>query len=500
MSLDAIKSFYVDNKVQIIAVSSNGVIESTDNVLFNFKVGNKIENHHPFFYSLLPLLKEKNTEETFPCINLNINDKLRIVDISILNREKQLYIVLTDFTNHYEYSQPLVQEKNESVISENKLKFEKELLFAKEEFKNNFLAHLNHEIRNPLNALLGFAELLGETKLTFQQKETLGVLQKTGVHIKTLMDDLLDISKIETGSLSIKDVPFNLQSVVVSMCKHFQLKKNNPKIEITYHMASDLPAKLYGDPTRVNQILYNLLENAYRNTQKGKILLDVFLDQMISKKEASIAFKIKDSGKGISNEEAEKIFDSYIQLQIEKEKPIGQGLGLKIVKDLTTLLGGSVSVSSKLNEGSTFIVKLPFKTREGSTKRKTVPKGSGIVMNKRILAIEDDTINQMLLMKQFIDNDKGYTLAIAPDTPSALQMLENKKYLAIIIKQNYDTTTGIELMETIKSKPQFNEIPILVVSGKSMINEQKAILDAGASAFLIKPYSKSEIFKALRKL
>lgn len=500
MSLDAIKTFYVDNKVQIIAVSSQGVIQLSDNILFDFKKDKKIEDHHPFFYSLLPLLAEGNTKESFPCINLNINDKQKIVDITIEKKEKQLYVVLTDFTNHYENSQPLVQEKNESVIASNKLRFEKELLFAKEEFKNNFLAHLNHEIRNPLNALLGFAEILAETNLTFSQKETLGVLQKTGVHIKVLMDDLLDISKIETGSLKIKDVPFNLQSVIASMCKHFQIKKNNSKIELTDTTDKDVPSKLYGDPTRVNQILYNLIENAYRNTDEGTIELHVSLNKMISNNVASIEFNVKDNGKGISDKQIKTIFDSYIQLQIEQEKPLGDGLGLKIVKDLSTILGGSVSVTSELNVGSVFTVKLPFKTRDKSTKRKTVPKGSGIVMNKRILAIEDDTLNQMLLMKQFIDNDKGYSLAIAPDTASALQMLENKKFLAVIIKQNYDKTTGIELIENIKSNPKFEAIPILVVSGKSMIKEQDAILNAGASAFLKKPYSKSEIFKALQAL
>lgn len=500
MSLNAIKNFYIDNKVQIVAVDTQGTILSSDDVLFTFKKNEKIEDQHPFFYSLLPFLAANNTKESFPCINLNIDDIKKIVDITILNREDKLYVILTDFTDHYVYSQPLVQEKNESVIAGNKLKFEKELLFAKESFKNNFLAHLNHEIRNPLNALLGFTELLGETNLTFQQKETLGVLQKTGVHIKVLLDDLLDISKIETGALEIKEVPFNLQSVIASMSKHFQVKKNNSNIELSYATDANVPSKLFGDPTRINQILYNLLENAYRNTKKGSIKLHTSLNELSADKVAAIQFKIIDTGSGISKKQIGTIFDSYIQLQIEKEKPLGDGLGLKIVKDLTTLLGGKVTVKSEVGKGSEFTVIIPFKTRNKKSQRKTVPKGSGIVMNKRILAIEDDTINQMLLMKQFIDNDKGYSLAIAPDTPSALMMLDKRKYLAIIIKQTYGTTTGLEIIEQLKKNSKFNAIPILVVSGKSMIKEQDAIINAGASAFLKKPYSKNEIFSALQQL
>ncbi len=500
MNLSTIKTFYIDERVQIIAVDSQGLIISSDNIIFDFKANEKIEDQHPFFYALLPFLAEKNTKETFPCINLNIDDKQKIVDITILNKDKQLYVVLTDFTNHYLYSQPLVQEKNESVIAKNKLKFEKELLFAKEEFKNNFLAHLNHEIRNPLNALLGFAELLGETSLTFQQKETVGVLQKTGAHIKILLDDLLDISKIESGVLQIKEVPFNLQSVIASMTKHFQVKKNNSNIELTYETDEDVPAKFFGDPTRINQILYNLLENAYRNTKNGAIKLHTSLTEKALDGSVSVQFNITDTGEGISEQQIATIFDSYIQLQIEEAKPLGEGLGLKVVKDLTTLLGGSVSVESKINQGSTFTVILPFKTRDKKSKRKTVPKGSGIVMNKRILAVEDDTLNQMLLMKQFIDNDKGYSLAIATDTVSALKLLNDKKFLAIIIKQKYASTTGIEFLGELKNNPKLTSIPVLVVSGKSMNTEQEAILNAGASAFLKKPYSKSQIFSALQKL
>ncbi len=500
MSLNAIKAFYIDKKVQIIAVDTQGVILTSDDILFSFKPNEKIEDQHPFFYSLLPFLAAKNTKESFPCINLNINGQQKIVDITILKKDEELYVILTDFTNHYVYSQPLVQEKNESVIASNRLKFEKELLFAKEMFKNSFLAHLNHEIRNPLNALLGFTELLGETNLTFQQKETLSVLQKTGMHIKVLMDDLLDISKIETGILEIKEVPFNLQSVIASMTKHFQVKKNNPNIELSYLTDQDVPAKLFGDPTRINQILYNLLENAYRNTKKGGIALQISLNNKSKDNIASIQFKITDTGQGISEKQIATIFDSYVQLEIEKERPLGDGLGLKIVKDLTTLLGGSVTVESEVGVGSVFTVILPFKTREKISKRKSVPKGSGIIMNKRILAIEDDTLNQMLLMKQFIDNDKGYSLAIAPDTESALKLLDTKHFLAIIIKQTYASSTGIDLIEKLKSNDKFKSIPILVVSGKSMIKEQDAILNAGASAFLKKPYSKNEIFSALQKL
>jgi len=500
MSLKDIKASYIDHKVQIIAVDSLGLILASDDVLFPFKKNHKLEEQHPFFYTLLPLLVHDTVSESFTCVNLEIGTISKIVDVSILNKEDKLYVVLTDFTSHYIETRPIIQEKNDSVIARNKLTFEREVHFAKEEFKNIFLAHLNHEIRNPLNALLGFTELLGETKLTFQQKETLGVLQRTGLHIKVLMDDLLDISKIETGALEIKGVPFNLHTLLAGLIKHFQIKKNNSNIELSYCTESDVPPKLFGDPTRIKQILYNLFENAYKNTKEGSIVLNTSLVEMTEKDVASLQFKVSDTGSGISGDQLTTIFDPYVQIQREELIPIGSGLGLKIVKDLIILMGGTVVVDSEVAKGSVFTVTLPFKTRKKTPKSKTNPKGSGIVMNKRILAIEDDTLSQMLLMKQFLDNDKGYALQIAPNTIAAIQMLKTKIYSAIIIKQTYNATTGIEFIEKLKSNPKLSAIPVLVVSGKAMIKEQEAIINAGAAAFLKKPYSKYELITALQQL
>jgi signal transduction histidine kinase len=500
MSLKDIKASYIDHKVQIIAVDSLGRILASDDVLFPLKKNQKLEEQHPFFFTLLPLFANDTVSESFTCVNLEIGTVSKIVDISILKKEEKLYVVFTDFTSHYIKIRPILQGKNESIIARNTLSFEREVHFAKEKFKNNFLAHLNHEIRSPLNALLGFTDLLSETELTFQQKEIIGVLQRTGSIIKVLMDDLLDVSKIEKGALDIKKVPFNLHTLIAGGIKHFQIKKNSSNVELTYFTESDVPTKLTGDPTRTMRIFYNIIENAFKNTKKGSIVLHTSLIEMIEKDVASIQFKISDTGSGIPENQLTAVFDSYVQLQREGLKPSGTGLGLKIVKDLTTMLGGTVTVHSEAGKGSDFTVILPFKIRNNTPKSKTNPKGSGIIISKHILAVEDDTLSQMLLMKQFAGDEGGFKLQIATDTKAAIQMLKVKKYTAIIIRQNYNTTTGIEFMQKLKSDPKLSSIPVLVVSGKAMINEQEAIINVGATAFLKKPYSKYELITALQQL
>ena len=497
MSIETIKKEALNKKIQVIEVTNSTEIVASDNTIFKLKPKQKLTELHPFFYTLVEILQDIKEPLQFPCVNIEIENTRKIIDIDILKKGTSLYLVFIDFSEHYKDSQPLVQEKNESSIAKNKLSFERELLYAKEEFKNQFLSHLNHEIRSPLNNLIGFTDILAETNLTFQQKETVNVIKKTGMHIKVLMDDLLDISKIETGNIEIKHIPFNLTNIVVNIIKHFQIKKRNSSVEVAYSLEKEVPVKYYGDPTRINQILYNLLNNAYNNTIDGAIVLDVSLASKKGKI-AAIVFKISDTGVGIAKEELPKIFESYKQLELDAIKPIGEGLGLKIVKDLSEVLNGSVSVTSKKEKGSVFTVTLPLEVRNTYKEKKTVPKGSGIFMSKRILIIEDDQISQMLFMKQFLNNEEGYQIEMVSSIEQAKERLSSKSYTAIITKIKLPNKTVKTLFDFVKNHSE--ETPIIVASGKAMIDEQEQTIADGASLFLKKPYTKKELFKALKKV
>ncbi len=502
MEFANIKNDIYNSKIQVVELNRKGIVLESEDTIFPIPRKKSITTTHPFFIGIEPLLPQITEKTHFPCVNLDIASKLLIVDVDIIPNEDKVYLLIFDFTEHYKDSHPLVQEKNEASIAKDKLAFERQLLIAKEEFKNKFLSNLNHEIRNPLNSLLGFMDVLRKTKLTYEQKEALNVMHETGMHIKILMDDLLDISRIEKGITDIKNVPFSINKSLHSLTRHFSLKKIGEGIVLHLKIHKDVPVRVLGDPTRLNQILFNLLENAFRNTKEGTISVEALLKEKKGKK-VYITFIVKDTGSGISKDNLSKVFDSYMQLELNKIKPLGEGLGLRIVKELTGLLGGSVTVDSILGEGSSFNITLPFEIRPKTNKKsKTVPKGTGIVLSKRILIVEDDEINQMLFMKTFINNEKAFYIEIAQSGEQAIDLLNKKKYDLVITKTKLPDMDCLDIIHHLRKNSDLNlrELPALVVSGRTMIEEQKKVKESGATSFLSKPYSKKELFKEISAL
>ncbi|MCW5519027.1 response regulator [Aureitalea sp. L0-47] len=497
----SLKTEICNSRIQEVEIDQTGTVLESDDAIFGMPKGSLISDLHPFFEGVIPLLPALNDTLNFPCVNLETESNSRIVDIDFIPKDNRIYLLLFDFSEHYEASHPLVQEKNVASIAKHKLAFEKQLLEAKEEFKNGFLANLNHEIRNPLNNLLGFMELLKETKLDYDQNETLKVMQRTGTHLKILMDDMLDISKIERGVLDIKNVNFNLGHILNNLHNHFHLKYHDKPVVFNVTIDNNVPKKLLGDPARLNQILFNLLENAFRNTEDGHISMFVkAVDQ--NKSRCKVQIIISDSGSGIPEDKINEVFDTYFQLKVDKLKPLGEGLGLKIVKDLTESLNGTVQLSSEEGKGSVFTCVFPFEVRTGGREKKTVPKGTGILMSKRILIVEDETTNQMLMMKMFLNNEKGYVIEMAINAAHALELLENNNYNLIMFKSVLTDMKAEEFINALRShkSEQVSKIPILIASGSTFKEQQESVLEAGASAFLAKPYTKNELFKCIEKL
>lgn len=503
MAINKFKDEIYKSKIQVIQINPEGKILESENTIFSFALNELITDYHPFFEGIASLFKEVSEKIHFPCVNLEIASKNIIADVDLIHEKNKIFLLIFDFTNHYQESHPLVQEKNEASIQKVKLSYERDILIAKEDLKNKFLAHLNHEIRNPLNHLLGFMKILENSKLSYEQKETLNIMSKTGTHLKVLLDDLLDISKIEKGIVELRNIPFSLSQIINSLAKHFQLKYDKSEIDLEVHFDKEVPIRVMGDPSRLNQILFNLIDNAFKNTKSGVISVSVAVRKKEpTKKLYSLLFTISDTGKGIPKEELPFIFDTYQQLAFGEIKPIGEGLGLKIVKELVTLLKGSVNIESTEGVGTTYEIVLPFlKKEKKEKKKKSVPKGSGLVISRRILVIENEEINQMLLMKTFLDNDSGYFIEIARDGAQAKDLLEKRKYTLVLLKMQLPDMNGNEIIGHIRNSQDndVQKLPILVVSGSSLKKEQEEVLRAGATDFLSKPYTKKELFSKISK-
>ena len=502
MDISEVKSALFDAKIQVIKSTLEGRVIESDNTLFPLKESVNIGHLNPFFEGLVPLFSSLSQNTSFPCVNLTNGANEIIIDLELVPKDEFIFLVLYDFTEHYKYSHPLVQEKNETAIARYKLAFEKDLLEAKEAFKNQFIAHFNHELRNPLNSLLGFLDILSSSKVTYEQKEILNLMQRTGSNLKVLINDLLDISKVEEGIIDIKEVPFGFTALLNSLSKQFELRYETDTLKMLSEIHPDIPARICGDPVRINQVLVNLLENAFKNTQSGTVTLMVEPTSM-NEEIAMLAFHVIDTGVGISEVDLPKIFDPYFQINNQKIKPSGDGLGLKIVKELTDLMGGSISVSSKPNVGTHFTVNLPLKMlkKKASSRKKTVPKGSGIIRGVRVLVVEDEAPNQMLLMKNFIEKGQ-FHLEIAKDGQQAIDLVESRKYNVVLLNMQLPIKDGFEVIKHIRDhkESKINSLPIIVTSGKTLKTEQAAILEAGANAFIGKPYTKRELFDSINNL
>jgi len=499
MDIASLKQELLLARIQSIKINGKGVVIESDNALFTVKDGDSITTLNPFFEGVIPLFENITEKLNIPCVNLVLNGKLFIMDVVLLPEK---YILLFDFTDHYQDSHTLTQEKNEVAIKAHKFAFEKSILLEKEQFKNEFLANLNHEIRNPLNHLIGFLDLLKKTKLEYQQKELVNMVAKTSNQIKKLMDDLLEISRIEKGLVAIKEIPFNMSSFLKDLKKHFETAYRHTQTNFELVLDKDIPPHILGDPTRLYQIFFNLLNHFFTQTPNGTISLKVSIAETNNDKEQAIQFTITSSDTHSLKEDLTEVFETFHDKEVAQIKSEGLSTSLFVAKDFITALHGEVQIETEKERVVSLTMVLPFSLNKSRTPGKTIPKGSGLLLSKRILIIEDNTTDQALFLKLFLNNERGFYIEMATSEEQALTLLKKKKYAAIITKEEINNTSGTSLISAIRenSMKKVSKVPILVASSKNMPKEKQTFLEAGATAFLSKPYTKIELFNLLEKL
>ncbi len=498
---------HFNKSIQLITATFDGIIKEIDNHVFDWKIGSSIFEAHPFFEILRDLQEDvnvENSEFSFPCIHLDQEGIERICDISVKYDLKEIIIVIFDYTIKYKEVNLIAQQKNESVLKAKELKLENEYLLKKEEFKNSFIANINHEIRTPLTGILGFLEVLEKDKLTFEQEELTRIIKQESLHLAALIDDMVDISKIESGKLRIVEERFSFDNLIEVFDKSYSIKAEEKGILFETNVDSNIQEYLIGDRTRVYQIINNLLNNAFKYTEKGKVTFSVSKNYQRTNK-LSLNFKIEDTGFGIIKENIPHLFDRFTRFNQDKQIS-GAGLGLAIVKNLVTLLGGEISVSSEPDKGTIFNVKLPFLFEvrkiipEKKKKKYTLPDNK---KKFRILLVEDEEVTQYLVMKILISQG-SFFIDVAINGEEAINYIERRNYDLVLMDLKLSKIDGYQAARMIRNNygdKVISEVPIIGFTAKANDIERDKCLKSGMDDFIAKPFEQEElIYKVIKEI
>lgn len=493
-----------NQKIQLISVSFDGIIKETDNHLFDWKVGTSIYDVHPFFYILDNITNDPESKEfSFPCIHFEEGESEKICDVSIKIDLTEIAIVFFDYTKKYEELNQIAQQRNESILTYKELELKNKFLLEKEEFKNSFIANINHEIRTPLTSILGFVEVLEKTKLTFNQEELTRIIKRDSQHLHALIDDMIDISKIESGKLRIVEERFEFQDLVTGLSESYSKLAEEKGLTFETHIDATIQEYLIGDRMRVYQILNNLLSNAFKFTEEGKISLSITKNYQRTNK-LSINFKIEDTGIGILEEDLTHIFDRFTRFSKDLQIP-GTGLGLAIVKNLVDKLDGEIKVTSEPEKGTTFNVKLPFKfdiTKPSAPERKkkkyTLPEAK---KKYRVLLVEDEETTQYLVMKILISHGSFY-VDLAINGEEAIKAIERRNYDVVLMDLRMSKVDGYQATHMIRNNygdKVISGVPIIGFTANTNPNERDKCFRSGMDDFITKPFKREDLIYVITK-
>lgn len=413
-----------------------------------------------------------------PSGQLSYERELRQMESKETIRNREEYELADGTICHVEnIKKPLIDENGDVIglvgvtrdISE-QVRNEQERIRAQKEAedankaKSSFLAMMSHEIRTPMHGIIGAASLLSHSPLNSNQQDLLRTIEASGENLMMVLNDILDYSKIEAGKVQLEIIPFNLRECIHEALDLFVGQANKKGIELLLYTDSNVPQALAGDPTRVRQILLNLINNALKFTEKGEIVVHAkFLPENECVDHPHLQFSVKDTGIGISEQAQKQLFSAFTQADISSTRKYGgTGLGLAISKRLTELMGGSMWVESEVGVGSTFFFTIDLPTSTPPRKKiMTAPKNG--LNGKRILIVDDNETNLKILSGQL--QSWGATFdALSVPQEVVSHMKEHPAYDLAILDYRMPGINGADLVKAIDDDPEIESLPIILLS------------------------------------
>lgn len=446
-------------------------------------------------------------------IHHEFNGVEHIVDAVVRRNEGgDFALAIQDQTQRYRALNQLSQQRNEADILQHQLARQNEQLLilkdaaeAAARTRTEFLATVSHEIRTPLNALIGFAGLLEEHNLTLNQARHLSGIKTAGETLSGLLNDILDLSKIESGKYQLTIAPFALHKMLEDTASLVLQQAVSKGLELKIIIDQDVPEQVSGDRMRLTQVLLNLLNNAIKFTDSGYVTLRAQLSDS-SDTSFLLLFEVEDSGRGIAADQQQQIFEEFKQNRSTDATELGGfGLGLAIVRQLVDAMSGSIALTSEIDQGAKFSIKLPLvRVVEGvHYASKGEAEGADVDVDEKILdglcvlLAEDDTINQQYVFE--VLTARSCKVLVVDTGEAAIETLKTTPVDIILMDVMMPELRGDEAIQKIRRDLLYplNRIPVIVLSGKAGGAEADRLLDLGANNVLIKPYSPETLIEKL---